>query len=615
MGMYLGISAFYHDSAAAIVRDGEIVAAAQEERFTRIKHDRSFPVNACRHCLEVCGLRISELDGVVFYEKPLIKFERLIETFVSCVPDGVVQFIKAMPVWASEKLFQKKLIVDEISKLSGIDKHFLPDILFATHHHSHAASAFFPSPFQQAAILCVDGVGEWASTSAWVGKGSEIKPLWKIDFPHSVGLLYSAFTYYCGFKVNSGEYKLMGLAPFGVPRYAERIYSRLIDLKMDGSFRLNLEYFSFLVGQRMVGKKFENLFGAPVRIQGAPIEKFHADIAASIQLVVEDILLKMSDNLLAETGLGHLVIAGGVGLNCVANSKIAKLDRCKQLWIQPASGDAGGAVGAALALSNQKDASPRSHLSLNLRDGMKNAQLGPQQKDDEIEYQLTLAGAVFQKLSKDDLLFETADALSNNKIVGWVQGRMEFGPRALGNRSILADPRSKEMQSWINKKIKFREGFRPFAPVVTKSHAEDYFDMETEESPYMLLTGKVKEYHSTNWDRGRGQGTVSPPEVDSSLPAITHVDGSARIQTVDSESNPLLHRLLHLFEGRTGIPVLVNTSFNIRGEPIVFSASDAFRCFINTHMDVLVVGNYILRKEEQLVKSEIESWKNQFPLD
>ncbi len=615
MGAYLGVSAFYHDSAAAIVRDGEILVAAQEERFTRIKHDRSFPLHASRHCLEFCELRVNELDGIVFYEKPLIKFERLLETFVSCAPGGVVQFIKAMPVWASEKLFQKKLISDEILKLSSKDKSCLPEIFFTSHHHSHAASAFFPSPFENAAILCVDGVGEWASTSAWIGKGLEIKPLWKIDFPHSVGLLYSAFTYYCGFKVNSGEYKLMGLAPFGVPRYAERIYSRLIDLKLDGSFRINTEYFTFLVGQRMVGKKFEDLFGACARRPGAPIEKFHADIAASIQLVVEDILLKMADNLLSETGMSNLVIAGGVGLNCVANSKIAKLDRCKKLWIQPASGDAGGAIGAAMALSIQKDRSPRLHLSRQLRDGMNNSQLGPEQSDDEIEYHLTLAGAVFQKLDQEDLLLETADALASQKIVGWVQGRMEFGPRALGNRSILADPRSKEMQSWINKKIKFREGFRPFAPVVSKSQVEDYFDLPCEESPYMLLTGEVREYASASWDRGRGQGAVNPPVVDSSLPAVTHVDGSARVQTVDAQTNPLLHRLLNIFEGRTGIPVLVNTSFNIRGEPVVFDAKDAFRCFMNTHMDILVVGSYFLKKEKQLVKSEIESWKNKFPLD
>lgn len=616
MGKFLGISAFYHDSAAAVVKDGAILAAAQEERFTRVKHDPRFPEHAIRHVLEIAGMRLHELDGIVFYEKPLMKFDRLLESFVSDIPSGAGQFIKAMPVWASEKLFQKKVISDHLKRLSGRGhgERALPDLMFAEHHHSHAASAFFPSPFEKAAVLCVDGVGEWNTTTAWRGQGTSLEPIWKIDFPHSIGLMYSAFTYFCGFRVNSGEYKLMGLAPFGVPRYADKISKHLIDIKDDGTYRLNLEYFTFLSGNRMVGEKFEKLMGGQVRRSESPIEKYHADIAASVQQVTEMVLIRMADSLLKETGMTHLVMSGGVALNCVANSKIAALPRCEHIWIQPASGDAGGALGAALAMDVQLKNSPRPHLN-DASDAMQGALIGPELIDIEIEDQLTRAGAIFRKLDQAELVLETADALNNEKIVGWVQGRMEFGPRALGNRSILADPRSRKMQSWINRKIKFREGFRPFAPVVTSSHAEDFFDLPTEASPYMLLTGKVREFVGSNWNPGRGQGRLVPPEVDSALPAVTHVDGSARVQTVDSRTNPLLHKLLNTFDGRTGIPVLVNTSFNIRGEPIVYSASDAFRCFLNTHMDVLVVGSYFLLKSDQVVKPDIESWKDQFPLD
>ena len=617
MGKILGISAFYHDSAAAVVVDGAIVAAAQEERFTRKKHDPSFPANAVRHVLEMARLRLSDLDGVVFYDKPMVKFERLLETFVSCSPAGCGMFIKAMPVWAGEKLFQKKVISDQLIRLSGLGKSDLPPLMFTEHHHSHAASAYFPSPFESAAVLCLDGVGEWATTTAWLGKGLDLKPLWRIDFPHSLGLLYSAFTYYCGFRVNSGEYKLMGLAPYGIPRYADRIREKLIDVRKDGTFRLNMEFFEFPVGSAMTGRAFNDLFGQPVRDSESPIEKFHADVAASIQSVLEEVVMRMSGALLEETGQGNLCLAGGVALNCVANSRIARLPQVKNIWIQPASGDAGGALGAALAVDIQKNRSPRMHLDNNhsKNDGMQGALLGPSQSEREIEDELLRCGAVFQEMDSTHLVLETAEALASEKIVGWVQGRMEFGPRALGNRSILGDARSAKMQSWMNRKIKFREGFRPFAPVVTDSHAEDYFEMPTEVSPYMLLTGKVRGFTGSEWNPGRAMGKLAPPVVESPLPAVTHVNGSARVQTVDSRTNPMLFKLLNAFEGRTGIPVLVNTSFNIRGEPIVCTAGDAFRCFINTHMDVLVVGRFFMRKSDQIVCADIESWKERFPLD
>lgn len=614
MGKILGISAFYHDSAAAIVEDGKIIAAAQEERFTRKKHDPGFPDYAIRHVLELAGWRLEELDGVVFYDKPLLKFERLLETFVANVPSGVGQYIRAMPVWAGEKLFQKKVIRDHLIRLSGCGRGDLPRLMFTEHHYAHAASAFYPSPLEESAVLCLDGVGEWASTTTWVGHGSTLKPFWKIDFPHSLGLLYSAFTYYCGFRVNSGEYKLMGLAPYGVPRYADRIRDQLVDIKRDGTYRLNMEYFTFPVGKAMTGERFESLFGAPVRDASSNIEKFHADIAASIQLVLEEIVLRMAGCLLKETGMENLCLAGGVALNCVANSRIAALGNLKKLWIQPASGDAGGALGAALAIDTGLHQSGRPHLAHH-RDGMSGALLGPGQSEAEIRDELVACGAVFEEMHWNQLVLETADALAHQKIVGWVQGRMEFGPRALGNRSILADPRSEKMQSWINRKIKFREGFRPFAPVVTLSHVEDFFDMPADESPYMLLTGRVKGFVGSSWSAGRAMGKLSPPEVDSPLPAVTHVNGSARVQTVDARSNPLLVKLIHAFEGRTGVPVLVNTSFNVRGEPIVFRASDAFRCFMNTHMDILVVGKYFMRKGDQTMRPDLESWKNQFPLD
>lgn len=614
MGTFLGISAFYHDSAAALVRDGEILGAAQEERFTRIKHDCSFPNHAIRELLTHHDLRLRNVDGIVFYDKPLLKFERLIESFVGSTPRGLASFIKAMPVWASEKLFQKSVIIRKLSDLSGLEKAKLPDIFFTQHHHAHASSAFFPSPFKEASILCVDGVGEWATTSAWVGSGEKIDPIWKLDFPHSLGLLYSAFTAYCGFRVNSGEYKLMGLAPFGVPRYKDTIYKHLVDVKTDGSFRLNMEYFTFLHSSRMIGDKFRKLFGAPERGPEASLEKFHADIASSIQHVIEEILMKLVQGLIRESGKPHLCLAGGVALNCVANRKLAQLPEVEKLWIQPAAGDAGGALGAALAMDVQQFKSNRSHVNIH-EDAMHGSLLGPSQNESDLEYQLQCEGAVFHKLETPQLLIKTVESLSSNQIVGWFQGAMEFGPRALGNRSILADPRSPKMQSWINRKIKFRESFRPFAPVVLESHVEDFFEMNTESSPYMLMTGLVKEFRGSNWDPGRGQGKLVPPVIDSALPAVTHVDGSARIQTVNSKVNPLLSKLLEAFETHTGVPVLVNTSFNIRGEPIVCSARDAFKCFLHTNMDVLVVGSFFMRKSDQVQLPETDNWKKQFPLD
>jgi carbamoyltransferase len=574
----LGISAFYHDSAAALLGDGRILAAAQEERFTRVKHDSSFPRHAVAWCLREAGVKLQQVDHVVFYEKPFPKFERLLETYLSFAPRGFQSFRAAIPVWIKQKLFQKSLLQKELRKL---DPGWGGELLFTEHHQSHAASAFYASPFETAAVLTMDGVGEWATTSFGVGQGKDLKLLREIHFPHSLGLLYSAFTYYTGFKVNSGEYKLMGLAPYGRPTYAKTITDHLIDVNPDGSFRLNLDYFNYCVGLTMTNRRFDELFGGPPRKPDDPITERHMDLAASIQTVLEDVVLAMTRALARETGLENLCLAGGVALNCVANGKILRDGKFRRLWMQPASGDAGGALGAALAVHHLYLGQERSGVGPG--DAMQGAFLGPHFPDAEIEQRLMAVGANFDRLAEDELMERCADLLAAGQAVGWFQGRMEFGPRALGARSILADPRSPSMQRTLNLKIKFRESFRPFAPSVTREAAGDWFELDVE-SPYMLLVADVRE-----------QRRVPRSEI----PAVTHVDGSARVQTVSEETNPRFHRLLRAFERRTGCPVLVNTSFNVRGEPIVCSPEDAYACFMGTGMDALAVGQCLLRKQDQ----------------
>jgi carbamoyltransferase len=591
----LGISAFYHDSAAALVEDGNIVAAAQEERFTRIKHDASFPHNAVEFCLRRTGVRLSQVDRVVFYEKPLPKFERLLETYLSFAPQGFESFRMAMPVWIKEKLFQKSTLQ---KRLRRIDGDWDGELLFAEHHQSHAASAFFPSPFETAAVLTMDGVGEWPTTSCAIGRGNRLDLLREIHFPHSLGLLYSAFTYYTGFKVNSGEYKLMGLAPYGEPIYVRQILDHLIEIKPDGSFRLNLEYFNYCVGLTMTNTRFDALFGGPPRHSDDLITQRHMDLAASIQTVIEDIVLRMTRSLAEQTGLENLCLAGGVALNCVANGKILRDGKFKRIWIQPASGDAGVSLGAALAvhyihLKNQRHVGPAG-------DSMNGSYLGPEFADDEIQSRLLAAGARFESLSTDELIESCAADLAEGNAVGWFQGRMEFGPRALGARSILGDARSPTMQKTLNLKVKFRESFRPFAPAVTRESVGDWFELD-EESPYMLLVANVRRDRCIPMPEDArslfGIDRLNIPRSD--IPAVTHIDYSARIQTVSAETNPRFHALLKAFERRTGCPVLVNTSFNVRGEPIVCTPEDAYRCFMGTELDTLVAGNCRLRKRDQ----------------
>ena len=609
----LGISAYYHDSAAALLRKGEIVAAAQEERFSRKKHDARFPELAIRYCLEEAGLSLREVDRIVFYDKPLIKFERLLETYLSYAPNGIRSFIAAMPVWLKEKLCLKSTLRGELSKLGDCKTSSLPPLLFAEHHQSHAASAFYFSPFERSAVLCLDGVGEWATTSAWRGNGAELEPLWEIDFPHSLGLLYSAFTYFTGFRVNSGEYKLMGLAPYGTPQYADLILDKLIDLKPDGTFRLDMSYFNYCTGLTMTNSRFADLFGGPARLPESPLTEREMDIAASIQVVTEEVVLRLAKTLHDETGEEHLCLAGGVALNCVANGRLLREGPYKDIWIQPAAGDAGGAVGAAATVWHGYDGFPRH---TNGGDRMSGAYLGPSFTKEQIRAELDAFGASYRELDEETLVDTVADLLNQERVIGWFQGRMEFGPRALGGRSIIGDPRSAKMQTVMNLKIKYRESFRPFAPSVLAERVGDYFELE-HPSPYMLIVAPVRSELRLPLTPEQQQlfGIEKLKLKRSELPAITHVDYSARIQTVHEGTNPLYYRLLKAFEQRTGCGVLVNTSFNVRGEPIVGSPTDAYRCFMRTEMDHLAIGNFLLDKGEQPHWEKDESWRNEFALD
>ncbi len=609
----LGISAFYHDSAAALVEDGAIVAAAQEERFSRKKHDSRFPSNAVEYCLTEGGTDLTGVDYVVFYDKPFLKFERLLETYLSFAPRGFRSFRMAMPVWVREKLFQKDLLKRELETFGG-GFDFNNRLLFTEHHLSHAASAFYPSPFNEALVLTMDGVGEWATTSVALGRGSQLEVLKEIHFPHSLGLLYSAFTYYTGFKVNSGEYKLMGLAPYGEPRFAREIRDNLIDIKPDGSFRLNLEFFEYCTGLTMTNGKFDSLFGGPPRKPDERVEQRHMDLAASVQTVLEEVVLKLTGSLQAETGAANLCLAGGVALNCVANGKVLRDGRFKGIWIQPASGDAGGALGAALAAYHLYRAQPRREHAGG--DGMRGAYLGPEFSQHDIEERLRNSGARFRVIEDEACLLETCvDALAEGKALAWCQGRMEFGPRALGARSILGDARSPSMQSILNLKVKYRESFRPFAPSVLREDVGDWFELDTD-SPYMLLVADVvKNRRRAMTAEERSLFGIEKLKVPrSEIPAVTHVDYSARIQTVHRETNPRYHGLLSAFKAKTACPVLVNTSFNVRGEPIVCTPEDAFRCFMGTEIETLAVGNCFLRKEEQ-ERSLKRDYKNAFELD
>jgi carbamoyltransferase len=586
----LGISAYYHDAAAALVRDGQIVCAAQEERFTRKKNDSDFPRHASEFCLRHAGLTPAQLDAVVFYDKPVLKFTRLLETYLAVAPGGWRTFPTVLSNWLGEKLDLRKAIRAELPEL-GSDC----QILFTEHHQSHAASAFYPSPFDEAAILTIDGVGEWATTTVGRGRSREIKILEELRFPHSLGLLYSAFTYYCGFRINSGEYKLMGLAPYGEPKFADAIRRELLDIKSDGSFQLNLDYFNFLSGTTMTNERFHRLFGGPPRGPDEKIERRHMDVARSIQLVTEEVMLLLARHVREATGLKNLCMAGGVALNCVANGRILKEKIFERIWIQPAAGDAGGALGAALAVWNSQTSSDAGRKSNG--DAMQASLLGPGYSDSEIEAVLRSHNAVFQKLETAALLDFTVELLKKEKVIGWFQGRMEFGPRALGNRSILGDARSAKMQSVMNLKVKFRESFRPFAPIVRRERVADYFDLDVE-SPYMLLVAPVKKELQKPLPTDVS-GLDLLKAARSTLPAITHVDYSARIQTVEREGNPLLYDLLLCFERATGCGVLVNTSFNVRGEPIVCTPDDAYRCFMNTEMDYLIMGSFVIERTAQ----------------
>jgi len=608
----LGLSAFYHDSAAALVEDGRIVAAAQEERFTRKKHDSGFPHHALAYCLEAAGIGLDAVDHVVFYDKPFVKFERLLETYLAFAPRGFRSFRMAIPLWLREKLFQKQLLRDELRKFDpGYD--WENRLLFTEHHQSHAASAFFPSPFTEAAILTMDGVGEWATTSVGFGRGNHLDMLKELHFPHSLGLLYSAFTYYTGFKVNSGEYKVMGLAPYGEPKYAQAILDHLIDLKADGTFRLDQSYFDYCTGLKMTNDKFDHLFGGPARKPEQLLTQRDMDLAASIQAVTEEIVLRLTRALAAETGADNLCLAGGVALNCVANGKVLRDGKFKRIWIQPAAGDAGGALGAALAAYHIYEDHPRKVD--NKLDYMDGSYLGPSFADDDSARRLIAAGAKFVALDDTGLVQRAADDLSDGMALGWFQGRMEFGPRALGARSILGDPRSPAMQKNLNLKVKYRESFRPFAPAVMGEDVADWFELD-EPSPYMLLVADVvaeRRRQMTAQEQALfGIDKLNVPR--SAIPAVTHVDYSARVQTVHGETNPRFHALLSAFKAKTGCPVLVNTSFNVRGEPIVCTPEDAFRCFMGTELDALAVGNLYLTKDAQDPALK-KDYKNAFELD
>jgi len=655
----LGISAYYHDSAAALIRDGEIIAAAQEERFSRKKHDARFPKNAIAYCLKEAKIDLRELDRIVFYDKPLVKFERLLETYLAYAPQGFRSFLTAMPIWLKEKLYLKTMLKRELAEMGNCKTNKLPSLLFTEHHQSHAASAFFPSPFQKAAVLCLDGVGEWATTSVWLGDGNQLTPQWEIDFPHSLGLLYSAFTYYTGFKVNSGEYKLMGLAPYGEPKYVDKILNYLIDLKDDGTFRLNMDYFNYTVGLTMTNKKFDELFEGPPRQAEGKLTQREMDIAASIQVVTEEVVLRLCRTVKKELDVDYLCMAGGVALNCVANGRLLREGIFKDIWIQPAAGDAGGALGAALAIwyqyceqtrtvSGNSTANSRESLKTELvttnaaveekievltanpavatvaksvahltcHDKMRGSYLGPRFTDAEILEYLDAVKASYHRLDDAELMPQLAEILEQGNVVGWFQGRMEFGPRALGGRSIVGDPRSAKMQSVMNLKIKYRESFRPFAPSILAERVADYFEID-HSSPYMLLVAPVKSSlripMTPEQEQLFGIEKLNIPR--SEIPAVTHVDYSARIQTVHKETNPRYYDLISHFEERSGCSIVVNTSFNVRGEPIVCTPEDAYRCFMRTEMDYLVLENYLLPKSEQIPWKQDDAWKNEFELD
>jgi carbamoyltransferase len=608
----LGISAFYHDSAAALIEDGHLVGAAQEERFTRKKHDSRFPQHAVQYCLDEAGIKLADVDYVAFYDKPFLKFERLLETYLAYAPRGFQSFRMAMPLWLKEKLFQKTVLRDEM-------KHWQPDfdwhkrLLFGEHHQSHAASAFFPSPYEEAAVLCMDGVGEWATTSLAWGQGNKLEMLKEIHFPHSLGLLYSAFTYYTGFKVNSGEYKVMGLAPYGEPKFKDKILEHIVDLKEDGSFRLDQKYFDYCTGLRMTNEKFGELFGGKARKPEELLTQHHMDLAASVQAVTEEIVIRLARSVKKETGAKNICLAGGVALNCVANGKLLRENLFDGIWVQPAAGDAGGAVGAAYAAYHGYLGQGRK-LNGSL-DGMAGSYLGPEYDDDEIEKRLIAAGAKLTRLTRAEIIDQTAQALADEKAVGWMQGRMEFGPRSLGARSILGDARSPSMQKTLNLKVKYRESFRPFAPAVLREDVDKYFDIKTD-SPYMLMVAPVNEDRRRAMNDAEqalfGIDKLNVPRSD--IPAVTHVDYSARIQTVHKETNPAFHDLLSSFKAKTGYSVVVNTSFNVRGEPIVCTPEDAFRCFMGSEIEVLVVGNCFLKKEDQDPALKLD-YKNAFELD
>ena len=611
MSYILGISAFYHDSAACVLKDGKIIAAAQEERFTRKKHDSSYPFNAIEFVLKYSNLKLNKVDQIVFFEKPFLKFERLLETYVAFAPRGFTSFTKAMPLWIKEKLFQKNFL---FNKLKEHDENYKSDknIFFSDHHLSHAASAFFPSPFDEALVLTADGVGEWATTTVAVGKGNYLEIKKEIHFPHSLGLLYSAFTYYAGFKVNSGEYKLMGLAPYGKPIYEDKI-KKLVDIKEDGTFKLDQKYFNYATGLTMTNNKFDNLFGQKPRDpQNEKITQFHMDIAASIQKITEEIMIKLSKSIRKDYGIKNLCLAGGVALNCVANGKILKEKIFDNIWIQPAAGDAGGSLGAALALWYIEQGNKRD---INLNDDMKGSYLGPEFTEDEIEEELKLIGANYEKVNYEDLINKTTEFLSNEKAIGWFQGRMEFGPRALGARSIIADPRSSSMQKNLNLKVKYRESFRPFAPSVLREDLSEWFSIN-EDSPYMLMVSSVNKNKKIemNEEQKKLFGIEKLNIKRSEIPAVTHVDYSARIQTVHEDTNPKYFKLLQKFKDTTKCPILVNTSFNVRGEPMVNTPSDAFNCFMGTELDKLVIGNCYLEKEKQDKKLK-KDYSKEFELD
>jgi len=602
----LGISAFYHDSAACLVKDGIIIAAAQEERFTRKKHDHSFPSNAIQYCLREAGIDGTELDYVAFYDKPFLKFERILETYLAYAPFGIGSFLKAMPLWIKKKIWIKELIKDELN-YSG-------KIIFPEHHESHAASAFFPSPFQEAAFITMDGVGEWSTSSFGFGKENQIELLADIQFPHSLGLLYSAFTYYTGFRVNSGEYKVMGLAPYGEAKYKDLIYEHLIDVKEDGSFKMNMDYFNYTTGLTMTNAKFDKLFGGPPRKPESKLTQKEMDLARSVQEVTEEIVLKIAQHVKKETGMKHLCLAGGVALNCVANGKLLRSGIFEDIWIQPAAGDAGGAVGSALFvwyqyLNNQREADNKNDL-------MKGAYLGPEFNNDIIESYLKKNGFSYQTLTDEELPEKIAYLIVSDKVIGWFQGRMEFGPRALGSRTIIGDARSSEMQKTMNLKIKYRESFRPFAPSIRAENISDYFEIDRE-SPYMLLVADVKKSKQIEMSKKQNSyfGLEKLSVVRSEVPAITHVDYSARIQSVNKKTNPRYHEMLTKLNDKYGCPIIVNTSFNVRGEPIVCTPKDAYLCFMRTEMDYLIMGNYLLNKTEQKPLVGDSDWRNEFELD